>query len=187
MPKASKVGTEARNVKPDVRQAVLHESGYKCGNPNCHTLLTIELHHLTYVSDGGDDLAHNPLPLCPTCHARHHVTKEIPTESLRAWKMLLLALNEAFDRRAIETLLVLAELDRIEWITGDGIPTYAPLVASGMATVKQETHWTHTMGRQTFQDLYKVRITDKGKAFIEGWKRGDQRAALGLLPTTHEA
>jgi len=178
--KASKIGTEARNVKPDVRRRVLHEAGCKCGNPNCFTPY-LELHHLIYVSEDGEDEAYNLLPLCVVSHTRHH-KGEIPTEALRAWKLVLITINEAFDRRSTELLLVLESLGSIEGITGDGLPTYAPLVASGMARVRLTVHKAD-LTHNVFRNQYKVWLTDKGRAFVEGWKAGDQRAALGLLPT----
>jgi len=74
----------------------LHESGYKCGNPACHSVVTLDIHHLEQVSAGGGDTAENLLPLCPNCHALHH-RGVIPADSIRAWKLLLLTINEAYD------------------------------------------------------------------------------------------
>jgi hypothetical protein len=59
---------------------------------------------LAYVSEGGKDEPENLLALCPNCHALHH-KGEIPIDSLRAWKMLQLALNEAYDKKSINLLL----------------------------------------------------------------------------------
>lgn len=175
--KSSKLGTEATKVKPSVRQLVLHEAGYKCSNPRCRYPLTLDVHHLYYVSEGGSNLADNLLPLCPTCHAEHH-SGVIPTDSLRAWKMLLLALNEAFDRRSIDILLVLAQSNFIDWVTGDGVPSYAALAASGFVTITQTPHQTHNAGRSgnQMQLLYRINLTEKGRIFVEGWKKGDQRS-----------
>ncbi len=181
--KSSKLGTEATKVKLSVRQLVLHEAGYKCSNPACRYPLTLDVHHLYYVSEGGSNEADNLLPLCPNCHTEHH-HGNIPTDSLRAWKMLLLALNEAFYRGAIDLLLALAQLSKIEWITGDGVPAYAPLVASRLVELSQTWHNTEGVagdGITTLsQNLYRAILTDKGKLFVEGWKKGDQRAAIEL-------
>src|SRR4051812_12187767 len=80
-----RIGTEAGNIKISVRKLVLHEAAYKCLSPRCRYPLTLEIHHLYYVSKGGSDDPANLLPLCPTCHQEHHVGK-IPTDSLVAWK-----------------------------------------------------------------------------------------------------
>lgn len=109
--KPAKIGTEARNVKTSVRTRVLHEAGYKCSNPRCRYRITLDVHHVYYVSEGGSDDPANLLPLCPTCHAEHHMGR-IPTESLRAWKVLLLAINEAFDRRSVDVLITVYSLGR---------------------------------------------------------------------------
>ena len=180
--KSTKLGTEARKVPLDVKRLVLHESGYKCSNPACRYPLTLEVHHLYYVSEGGGDSAENLLPLCPNCHTEHH-HGHIPAESLRAWKMLLLALNEAFDRRAIDLLLTLAKMkdQTITNVTGDGLPAYSALVASGLVASFPALQTTGGWdGNVRWQELYKASLTDKGKLFVEGWKKGDQRAAIEL-------
>jgi len=177
----NKVGKEAARVSVSVRQLVLHEAGYKCANPCCRHPLTLEVHHLYYTSEGGANSSDNLLPLCPLCHTYHH-KGDIPTESLRAWKMLLVSLNEAFDRQSVDILLTLAQLGRIEWITGDGLPSYASLVAANLISLKQQWHVTWGVGRSTQQQLYAARLTEKGQLFVEGWKKGDQNAAIGCVP-----
>ena len=95
-----------RSIPVDVQHLVLHEAGYKCANPVCRTILTLDIHHLVPVADDGGNAPDNLLALCPNCHALHH-RAEIPADSIRAWKMLLLALNEAYDRRSVDLLLAL--------------------------------------------------------------------------------
>lgn len=174
----NKAGTEARNVPTSVKQQVLHESGYKCANPRCRYPVTLDVHHLEYVSAGGSDAPENLLPLCPTCHAEHH-RGVIPTESLRAWKMLLITLNEAFDRRSVDILLTLDRLSRVEWITGDGIPQYAALAGSDLITLRQGVH--NFIGDHGLQQLlYVAELTEKGRMFVDAWKKGDQEAAIDI-------
>ncbi|MBW1992993.1 MAG: HNH endonuclease [Deltaproteobacteria bacterium] len=98
-----------KSIPGNTRRQVLHEAGYKCGNPVCRTILTLDFHHLIPVSREGSNRLENLLPLCPNCHALHH-KGEIPIESIRSWKMLLLALNEAFDRRSIDLLLAIESI-----------------------------------------------------------------------------
>lgn len=111
-----------KKIPTDYRLQVLHEAGYRCANPTCRTVLTLDIHHMEYVSEDGSNEPSNLLPLCPNCHSLHH-RKVIPQESLRAWKMLLLALNEAFDKRQIELLLM---LDRVKalWISSDSVVNF---------------------------------------------------------------
>ena len=180
--KTSELGTEARRVPLDMKRLVLHEAGYKCANPCCRYPLTLDVHHLYYVSAGGSNLADNLLPLCPNCHAGHH-NGNISTESLRAWKMLLLALNEAFDRSAIDLLLMIAQLERIRGITGDGLSAYSALAASGLLAIKRDSvSPVGVISDRLDKDIFTVGLSEKGKLFVEGWRKGDQRAAIELLP-----
>jgi hypothetical protein len=86
--------------------------------------------------------------------------------------MLLMALNEAFGRQSIDILLTIARLDRqrIRNISGDGVPTYAPLIAANLITIEFHPD----------ADKYTMRLSNKGNLFVEAWKRGDQRAAIEL-------
>ena len=56
-------------VPVDVKRLVLHEAGYRCANPVCRHILTLDVHHLDYVSDGGSNTPYNLLPLCPNPYA----------------------------------------------------------------------------------------------------------------------
>jgi hypothetical protein len=162
-----------KSLTVDVKSTVLHEAGYKCGNPSCRHILTLDIHHLDQVGDGGSDDPQNLLALCPNCHALHHRENGIPIDSLRAWKMLLLAINEAYDRRSIDILLALDRLGDLH-VFGDGVLSCAPLVATGLVQCGQQ--W---MGHQI---MYKIELTGHGKTFVTAWKAGDQEAAIGRPP-----
>jgi hypothetical protein len=164
------MGNKRRAIPMDAKHTVLHEAGYKCGNPICRDLITLDIHHLINVSESGPDTAENLLPLRPNCHALHHSGK-IPATSLRAWKMLLLALNEAFDRKSIDILLALDKLGEISKITGDGVCNLAPLVAAGVVNIR----------RISTMNMYGASLSEKGKLLVESWKNGDQSAAIGIL------
>lgn len=150
----------------DTRSTILHECGYKCGNPSCRMILTLEIHHLEQVADGGTNEPTNLLALCPNCHTLHH-NGIIPIESLRAWKHLLLSLNHAFDSRLIDLLLALKKLRRI-WISGDGVIQCAPGIASGLIKVEPQIN----------TDNYSASLTEKGMEFVIQWEAGNERAAI---------
>lgn len=161
----------------DVRMRVLHEAGYRCAVPSCRSILTIDIHHIIYVSEDGPDEPSNLLALCPNCHGLHHMGK-IPPQSIRAWKFLLMALNEAFDRRTVDLLLAMEKTG--DWLlsNGDALPDYAPLIVSGYAEVR-------VVGGGSLAPIFgkmRVYLSDKGKAFIAAWKCGDQVAAISRLP-----
>jgi hypothetical protein len=154
-----------KKIPINVQLLVLHEAGFRCAVPTCRTLLTIDLHHMTQVSEGGGDTPDNLLALCKNCHALHHLGK-IPMDSIRAWKFLLLSLNEAFDRRAIDLMLLFDQLGSFS-VQADSLFAFPSLAASGFLDLRRADHHS-----------YFVSLSDKGKFFVDAWKRGDQKAAI---------
>jgi hypothetical protein len=58
-------------------------------------------------------------------------------------------LNEAFDRRSIDLLLMIDRLGEISRIYGDRVAVYAPLVASDLVSISLAwTHLSSSMGEQ---------------------------------------
>jgi len=145
-------------------------------------VLTLDIHHIQYVAEDGGDTVDNLLALCPNCHSLHH-KGHIPRESLRAWKMLLLSLNEGFDRRSVDTLLALDVLGGV-MVWGDGLLACASLVASGLVEVEEKGEMVKAesffYGTHKEQQVakYWIQLSTKGHAFVEAWKRGDQNAAV---------
>ena len=174
------MGNKRKAIPLDVINVVLHEAGYKCANPTCRNLITLDIHHLINVSESGPNSGENLLPLCPMCHALH-TRGMIPATSIRAWKMLLLALNEAFDRRSIDILLSLDKLGKIERITGDGICDFTPLIASGFVNIGQGYNTIRSGLSYTSEIMYIAELSEKGKLLVENWKNGNQAAAIGRL------
>lgn len=179
---AGAISGRRKAIPIDVKRTVLHEAGYKCANPVCRHIITLDIHHMIYVADGGTDTAENLLPLCPNCHALHHAG-QIPVASIRTWKMLLLSLNEAFDRRSVDILLTLDKLEHntIKRLSGDGIATYAPLIAAEYVNVRQYYEDLSGGGFAQFEQMYLAELTDKGKLLVQAWKQGDQAAAVGSV------
>ncbi|MBI1930628.1 HNH endonuclease [Candidatus Poribacteria bacterium] len=169
----------ARKSLPiDVRKRVLHEAGYKCGNPVCRTILTLDIHHLVPVADGGPDDPENLLALCPNCHALHH-KGEILTESLRAWKIILLALNEAYDRKSVDLLLALDKIGPV-WISGDGIFDCSGLIAAGLIEFRQIGSWQPNTGNPPCH----LSLTSRGRTMVASWKQGNQKEAIEIINET---
>jgi hypothetical protein len=86
----------------------------------------------------------------------------------------LLSLNEAFDRRSVDLLLALDKVKDGLLVSGDGVLTCAPLVASEMVQIEPIYH---EVG-DGLDAVYHVDLTNKGRAFVHAWKRGDQAAAI---------
>lgn len=161
-----------KSIPIDVRRLVLHEAGYRCVNPTCRTIITIDLHHLDFVSEGGENTAENLIALCPNCHSLHH-KGHIPIESLRAWKMMLLSLNEGFDKKSIEILLSVNRIDLFV-VSGDGLLSCSYLIASGMLQVDPVGPFVY--GDTNYK--YRIKLSEKGLKFLTAWQKGDQIGAI---------
>jgi hypothetical protein len=171
------MGEKRKSLPISTKREVLHQSGYRCGNPTCRSILTIDIHHLVPITQGGPDTPDNLLPLCPNCHSLHH-TGVIPLESVRAWKMLLLAMNEAYDRGSIDRLAALDSVGQV-YVSGDGLLSCSDLVAGKLLVV---TPWgipvTGGPSIQTQVPFYRLTLADRGRALLKAWKAGDQMAAV---------
>ena len=97
--------SKRRRVHDDLRALLLTQTGYKCGNPNCRGIITLEIHHIVQVVDGGGNELENLLPLCPNCHSLHHAG-HIPQDAIIAWKTLLDSLNNP-SRNLLDLLILL--------------------------------------------------------------------------------
>jgi len=187
-----------RKIPIAVQHALLMEAGYKCGNPACRNVITLELHHIEYVSEGGGDDPANLLVLCPYCHAMHHAG-EIPVFAVRYWKGMLLALNGAFDRGSMDLLLFLREAEaKGVWYSGDALLRFAGLIAAGLVTFKSERLYGQTpttsghMGSipavfhgASYEIGLKVEIqlSPKGKLLVSAWLAGDEDQYRALIST----
>jgi len=162
----------------DVRRRVLTEAGYRCAVPTCRNILAIDLHHIEEVADGGGNDPSNLLALCPTCHALY-TRGVITTESIRAWKITLVSLSEAFDRGSVDDLLFLRDLQPQSLaISGDGVLKFSRLIAAGLAQFI-------LMMQNGPIILYEVHLSPKGIQLVDAWKSGDRIAfetALGEPP-----
>jgi hypothetical protein len=95
-----------RQITPATRLQVLAEAGYMCGNPRCKHILTLELHHIEWVRDGGGNDVANLIALCSNCHDLH--TKgHIPRRAIEAWKQMLMLVSSSLDRDSMDLLLFL--------------------------------------------------------------------------------
>ena len=124
-----------RNPTRSTRDEVLMEAGYKCANPICRNILTLQIHHIIWVKDDGDASANNLIALCGHCHDLH-TQGHIPAAAIRHWKGMLHALNHAFSCESMDLLLYLSQsgIKKI-WYTGDGFLQFAGLVAAGLVEI----------------------------------------------------
>lgn len=179
------MATRRKPIPASVRDEVLREAGYKCGSPACRHVLTIEIHHIVWVKDGGGDEASNLIALCPNCHALH--TKgHIPQTAIRHWKGMLVALNHAFSKESMDLLLFLYHRKGSHWYSADGVLKFAGLIAADLvgfgsqvsSSIMKNPAWVPTSSHQ-------VHLTEKGKLLVEAWIKGDEdRYKEALLEST---
>jgi hypothetical protein len=168
--------TKRKSIPLPTQRQVLHEAGYRCGNPGCRGIITLDIHHIEHVSENGGNGAENLLPLCPTCHALHHAG-HIPLESIRTWKMLLLSLNDGFSRAVVDFLLALDQIgERPVLLAIDTLLLMGSLLSSGLIKLTHPSRgdipeWDFTQTRF-------VGLSEKGRTFVEAWKAGKQAEAV---------
>jgi hypothetical protein len=172
---------EREKISLKIKAQILHESGYQCSNPICRSLLTLDIHHIEKVSDGGGNSPENLIALCPNCHRRYH-DGEITLDSIKAWKYLLMALNEAYDKKSINYLLLLNKSGPL-FVRSEGLIEFASLIASGnvdfVEDQKRESIEIDLFASKTKPILvsgYSVLLSRKGKSFVENWINGKQIA-----------
>lgn len=174
-------------IPPSVRDEVLRESGYMCGNPRCRHILTLELHHIVWVKDNGGNEPTNLIALCPNCHAMH-TRKHIPQSAIRHWKGILHALNHAFNKESMDLLLYLNQPSTEHiWYSGDGFLRFSALVAAGLVEIAESkfgagVRFDHSpFPSSPPSSALRVKLSEKGKMLVEAWLAGDEdryRAAL---------
>jgi hypothetical protein len=180
------------------------EAGYKCANPTCRNILTLELHHMRWVKDDGDNDASNLVALCGHCHDLH-THGHIPEDAIRHWKGMLLALNNAFDRGSADLLLFLSKVaDKEVWYSGDALLRFAGLISAGLVTFMTEPLHGYTspafgtgpggMSMTYHPTSYELgikvelKLTDKGRALVQAWLSGNetQFKAVWRSPASEE-
>ena len=179
-----------RAIAPSVRQLVLLEAGYKCANPSCRHVLTLELHHIEWVRDGGGNDPANLLALCPNCHSLH-TQAHIPAAAIAAWKGLLLSLNNP-NRAVADVLLVLHDEEcRVRnsstpeqtppplRFTGDGLTVLAGLLTSGLVSISRRFSGVSMFGGG--MPSFEVALTDSGRALVAAWRAGDPEGIRDAL------
>ena len=168
-------------IPRSTRELVLLEAGYKCANPVCRHILTLELHHIVWVSHGGGNNLDNLLALCPNCHALHSAG-HIPERAIRVWKSLLISLNST-SRVTADLLLVLFDDEqRIARepdpskapppfrFTGDGLPALSGLITAGLVEISRRYLGAGTFGAS--MPSFNVRLTEAGRRLVQAWVDG---------------
>jgi hypothetical protein len=165
--------TKRPSMPQDVRRKVLIEASYRCAVPRCLTPLAIDVHHIDENPANNDES--NLIALCPTCHAAFH-RKTYAVEAIKFWKLMLQQLNAAYDRNAINLLVMLSKLEQASGfryeVTGDGFQAFSPLVASGLVKVNV----FHRPDYKRAVPYYEIKLSERGQATMKDWQEGDPNA-----------
>lgn len=172
-------------IPAPTRSAVLLEAAYRCANPRCRHILTLELHHLLWVRDGGGNEHDNLIALCPNCHALH-TAGHTPSEAIYAWKGLLVSLNNPHQGAADLLLVLHREEERLRLaganavnkgstqppfhFTGDGLGMLSGLMTAGFIEIDRRFSGVNAWGSS--MPSFTVRLTDLGRSMVDAWLAG---------------
>lgn len=176
-------------IPPSVKDEVLRESGYMCGNPRCRHILTLELHHMVWVKDGGGNEATNLIALCPNCHSLH-TYGHIPDSAIHHWKGILHALNHALSKESMDLLLFLNNLDVDDiWYSGDGLLKFSSLIAADLVQIKSSKTslgWVNGLNGNRMSSptsSVQVCLSERGKLLVNAWLEGNEDAYAAAIGT----
>jgi hypothetical protein len=184
------MGARVKKVRrvppPSVRDEVLREAGYKCANPACRNILTLQLHHMVWVKAGGGNQPTNLIALCGHCHDLH-TQGHIPLSAIRHWKGLLHALNYAFNKESMDLLLYLnrPSIENV-WYTSNGLLRFAGLIAAGLVDIVASqfsvgVRYGDSAPTSPPTTSVRISLTDKGKLLVDSWLRGDEAGYRSAL------
>ena len=170
------------SILQSTHDEVLREAGYKCANPTCRNIITLQLHHIIWVKDGGENSALNLIALCGHCHDMH-THKHIPHSAIVHWKGMLHALNYAFSKESMDLLLFLfLRGDQPHLYTADGVLRFAGLFAGGLVEFGDQ------MCEETFANIldsrHVVQLSDKGRHLVEAWREGNEDKYLSAIQSS---
>jgi hypothetical protein len=166
-----------RAIPRHIRDEVLLEAGYGCANPVCRHVLTLEIHHIEWVRDGGGNDAANLIAVCPNCHSRH-TAGFIPQSAFRVWKSMLTSLN-AVDRMGVDHLLYLYResqdpVAKNVMYTNDTRLLLARLFNAGLVHCRSGGAGTGLSFQ--YSSAWKIELTPRGQQIVEAWLSGSATA-----------
>jgi hypothetical protein len=164
-----------QTVPEDVKREVLAEAGYMCANPRCKNKLALQMHHMLWIRDGGQNDAGNLVALCAYCHDLH-TRQFIPHDAIGRWKLLLQSLNQALDRESLDLLLFLSRSEGPgSWrlrVSGDGILRLARLINAGLVDPRFMSGGGGWVGSHV-HGVYEPQLTDRGSRLVDAWREGN--------------
>jgi HNH endonuclease len=96
-------------IPADIRRRVLVEAGHRCAIPTCRHI-DIDIHHIIFVEDGGENSYENLIALCPNCHRMTHQGK-IDRKALQIYKSNLRYLHDKYSNAEMDVLFELGNAE----------------------------------------------------------------------------
>lgn len=141
------------------------EAGHRCAIPTCRHI-DVDVHHIIFVEEGGDDVYDNLIAICPNCHRMAHQGK-IDRKALRIYKANLRFLHDKYSNAEMDIMFELAALppdSGREWMPYLNILVKRATDAGLLELVKPQGGRIMMMGVDT-TPVYIV-ITNAGRAFV---------------------
>lgn len=165
-------------VSAELRRRILTEAGHRCAIPTCR-YIEVEVHHIIPWEQCRTHEYENLIALCPNCHARAD-RGEMDRKSLRIYKANLRFAHEKFSQFEIDFLFDLEQKSRKEersvWPTYMNMLIKRLLDAEYVQISKLKTMVYFGPNNRPAPSLRsgdiklspdEIRITEKGKAFIQ--------------------
>lgn len=141
----------ARKTNTASREMVMAAAGFRCVVPTCRALNDLDAYPLA-----GDEL----VCLCAACQQRYRHQGIPSPEVMAVYQDRIQELSRALERSAIDLLLYLGKL---EWlaVSGDKVVEAAALLNAGYLYADYKN-----------APQYRLRLTHKGRQFMEAWLAG---------------
>ncbi len=155
------------NISVSVKREVKVEAGHRCAIPTCRQI-PIEIAHIeAYVKTQNNNFE-NLIALCPTCHTRYDLGKDIDFLAMRIYKTNLSLLNMRYgeyERRLIEYFAENENLSNI--IQGSLQDLHLWYFLKDGFLVKTSKCGPHINGVPSWEEYA---LTKKGREFVNNWK-----------------
>ncbi|MFD8578436.1 HNH endonuclease [Streptomyces virginiae] len=164
--------TERRTVPAALKRAVLEEAGYACAIPTCR-MPVYEIAHIEPWSKVKEHTFENLIALCPNCHTRFDLRKEIPKASILVYKANLSVVSSRYGPLERQVLEVAADdRERSSFRYPQGMEwAFSNLIRGGLFEIVERppTWGTVEDGSHGMNDL---QITDLGRETVERLRSG---------------
>lgn len=146
----------AQKGNRETREFVITEAGHRCSVPSCRALTDLDAYPLDVYHLKDADL----VCLCARCHDRYRNEGIPSSEVMWNYKDRIQELGRALPRESVDLLCYLSKL---EWlaVSGDKVVEAAALLNAGYLYADYKN-----------APQYRLRLTHKGRQFMEAWLAG---------------